>query len=519
MERSEIWHRGYEIGPSGRHDERVAGLGELGELQNMVAAPLAMGFGGACMVCNFRSQCNTKDRCRTALMPLGRLIPIASIITPATLSVGIDFPPPIFLNVPNVDFYSMNLAAPMAEYGTTGSGKGEEPGFAYFYAGPSLTVQRIADAVAAQGSILPVVAPAANSTWDLQFHGPSLHCSPVSSGFRSAVLDNILNYTFARLQGVRDGPDCGYGPGYTAWHPGKMNPNKSMMEYLPFTGTSNSSSGALNNDNPHGYPYTDMASIFLAIAPTLFSSTSAKDWSVAPTMCRGKPWYKAGLAEYHNTSTVLRCDVHNSTYHSTFSFVNGLQDVGFNSVTDVTDTPIVTVGEVDAYFNSSNQTDMALRPHACPPSLTWSPSDLSVGCLFDPLVLSTLSYQAVMHAFTDLLTGMISLGDEEDQQALITSTTQLSSTVLAEAPELTFCQSTQSHNQNAPPSIQQRAVTWDQQPFAGLLNTAAATDSTLPFQQALEQLFQNFTISLMSAPDLQYDLSCRFLFTFMGVPS
>lgn len=41
-----------------------------------------------------------------------RLLPIASIITPATLSVGIDVPPPIYMNVPNVEFSSLNLAAP-----------------------------------------------------------------------------------------------------------------------------------------------------------------------------------------------------------------------------------------------------------------------------------------------------------------------------------------------------------------------------------------------------------------------
>ncbi len=109
-----------------------------------------------------------------------------------------------------------------------------------------------------------------------------------------------------------------------------------------------------------------------------------------------------------------------------------------------------------------------------------------------------------MHAFTDLVAGVISLGDRQDLQTLITSTTQLSSTVLAEAPELAFLQSARTQNQNAPPSMQQRAAMWKQQPFTGLVNAAAATKATLPFQQALEQLFQNITISLMSAPDLQY---------------
>ena len=423
-----------------------------------------------------------------------RLLPIASIITPATLSVGSDSPPPKHTNVPNVAFSSLNLAAPMSDYATLESDGSEGPsGIIYKYAGPSHTVHRITDAVAAQGSILPVAAPSVNSTWDLDFNGPSLHCKPVNSGFRHAVLANILNYTFVRSQNTME-DDCAYGPGYIAWHPGTMRPDTPMTAYLPFNiDYLNSSSGALNNDNSYGYIYHDMASVFLAIAPTLFSSILAED-NDPPTMCRGKPGYQAGLATYYNTSTVLRCDVHNSTYHTTFSFVNGVQEVDINKVTDVTDTPMITIGNVVASLNLSNQTYMSLRPQACPPSdMNYMFND----CLFDPRVLSTLSYQAVMHAFTELVTGMISLG-------VITSTAQLSSTVLAEAPELAFLQSTRRSNQDRHPSVQQRAALWDQQPFTGLVNAAAATKATLPFQQALEQVFQNITISLMSAPDLQY---------------
>lgn len=426
-------------------------------------------------------------------------LPIASIITPATLSVGIDFPPPVLLNVPNVEFSSLNLAAPMATYGTTGSRNGAKPGFGYMYAGPSLTVQRITDAVAAQGSILPVAAPSVNSTWDLDFHGPSLHCNPVSPDFRDATFANILNYTFARSQDTMQA-NCTYGPGYMAWHPGMMTPKDPMGDLLPFNiDNLNSSRGALNNENRHGYPYRDMASIFFAIAPTLFTSTTAEGYH-PPTMCRGKPWYQAGLAKYHDTSTVLRCDVHNSTYQTTFSFVDGVQRMDFNIVTEIMDTPMITVGQVVAFLNSSNQTDLSLRPQACPPR----DSDSMSACLFAPLALVTLSCQAIMHAFADLVTGMISLGDAQDPQTLSTSTTQLSSTVLAQAPELAFLQSTQRQNQDTPPSVQQRAAMWEQKPFAGLVNAAAETKATLPFQQALEQVFQNITMSLMSAPDLQY---------------
>ena len=282
----------------------------------------------------------------------------------------------------------------MAQYGTAGGSNGA--GLSYMYAGPSLTVQRITDAVAAQGYILPVAAPAVNASWDLNFNGPSLHCNAVSSEFGQAALANILEYTFARTKGDSTrSTNCTTGPGYVAWHPGMMAPDMSMTELLPFViDYSNSSSsalsgtpgGTLNNDNEHGYPYNDMATVFLAIAPTLFSTTPAEGYS-PPTMCQGKPWYKAGLDTYYNTSMVLRCDVHNSTYDTTFSFVNGVQDVKINSVTDITDTPMITLGEVVAFLGSSDQTDLSLRPQACPPSSTTVSADSMGACLFDPTVL------------------------------------------------------------------------------------------------------------------------------------
>lgn len=47
----EARNKGHDVGPTGCHDdERIAGLGELGELQNGVATPMAMGLGGSCLV-------------------------------------------------------------------------------------------------------------------------------------------------------------------------------------------------------------------------------------------------------------------------------------------------------------------------------------------------------------------------------------------------------------------------------------------------------------------------------------
>ena len=271
-----------------------------------------------------------------------------------------------------------------------------------------------------------------------------------------------------------------------------------MTDFLPFNKHEwNSSKGPLNN---YQYILPDMASMFLVIAPTLFNTTfdEAENY-LAPTLCQGQPWYQTGLAEYHNTSTVLRCDVHNSTYHTTFSFVNGEQDVSINNVTDGTDTPMLTTMRLMANYNTSNTTDMSLQPGPCPPPMT------TFSCLYHSLVLSTLSYQAVMNSFKDLLVETIFRG-ADSKNFILTSTTQLGSTILAEAPELAFLEPTVERFQNskAITSVQQSATMWKQQPFIGLVNTAVAPKVTLPIQQALEQLFQNITISLMSAPEFQY---------------
>ncbi len=260
----------------------------------------------------------------------------------------------------------------------------------------------------------------------------------------------------------------------------------------------------LNHENGHGYPLGDMASVFLAATPKLFTSTEINLMDAA-TLCPSKPTDPAALAEYNETSTVLRCDVHKSTYRATFSFIDGVQNVDIKEVTDITDKPMITIGEVVAYFNSSDREDTTLQPQACPPAETNPNLDETHGmlmpCLLNSPVLSTLSYQAVMHAFIDLVSGKISLGDQQHMNVLSASTTRLQSTVLALAPELAFLQ---TKSQDTRQTVQQRAVMWNQKPFTGLINDAAEPHSTLPLQQALEQLFQNITVSLMSAPDIQY---------------
>lgn len=119
---------------------------------------------------------------------------------------------------------------------------------------------------------------------------------------------------------------------------------------------------------------------------------------------------------------------------------------------------MIMIGDVVAVFNSSDETDTSLQPQACPSSDN-DTDDYSFACVYDPLVMSTLSYQSVMYAFMDLIVGTISLGDEQSVWTLPTSTSQLGSTVLAEAPELAFLRSNHTLNEKTAQSLQQGAAT------------------------------------------------------------
>jgi hypothetical protein len=165
-----------------------------------------------------------------------RLIPIASIITPATLSIGIESPPLRLLDVPNVAFASLSLVAPMHSnpnngIGSTCAGDYDNPNCTptinYVYNGPSDAVTRVVTAAAAQGAIAAVDAPASNASWTLTFPGPALKCSIVDGQMRRQFENSIANFTFS-------GSNCGSGPGYLAWTP-LMSTNTDISKVLPFT--------------------------------------------------------------------------------------------------------------------------------------------------------------------------------------------------------------------------------------------------------------------------------------------
>ena len=117
-----------------------------------------------------------------------RLVPIATIITPATLSVGLASPPAQLMQVPSVAFSSLSLVTNMEAL--------QYPTYeVYTYYGPSDAVIAITRTVGALGDLLHVDPPAQNSSWTLVFPGPSLSCSEeIDTDIRHQIETNIGEY-------------------------------------------------------------------------------------------------------------------------------------------------------------------------------------------------------------------------------------------------------------------------------------------------------------------------------------
>lgn len=118
-----------------------------------------------------------------------RLIPLSALITPATLTV---VPKTILssstMSVPSVNF---SQVTPLFDYSSSvigNDGKSTDNGITPYMA-------RLVASTASSLQILPMNMAIANSTYEMEFHGPSLRCHKPSSRINEAIW-MTLNSTF-----------------------------------------------------------------------------------------------------------------------------------------------------------------------------------------------------------------------------------------------------------------------------------------------------------------------------------
>jgi hypothetical protein len=434
----------------------------------------------------FRLDTYTSNRC----------VPMASIITPATLSVksaSISPVPTSALQVPNLGFATLNFVAPIPR-GPDG----------FCFNGPSQAVQRVVAAVTARGEMLAMPAPAPNASWELDFWAPSLRCQHLAGDERGDVWANILDQW-------GEVTDYSYAPGYLAWTP-------SPESYLPFIRDGDTTK--LQSPLP-GIDYS--TSIYIATLPQffnfLFMSSNAphekgqffgKDsliytYPIAEDLCLPglQPPECYGQAAWATNATLLRCDVKNSSYSTQFDYTNGLQSI--KATTDPTkdSVPLVLQQCFDTpgmHENRSNENSKMSN--------------------FDTAASQLLSYQSIIGVFHQTLLGSISMGGygrpintssntpyQTDIRtgALATTrtpgatfNTSIGTTILMDTEDLAFVANFNGVNDTFM-SLQMQIdeAEENKSEYQGMTNKQP-TGTRGDLKSALETLFQNITISLMA---------------------
>ena len=418
-----------------------------------------------------------------------RLMPIASIITPATLSVVLalmDPPPSLLVDVPNLDFRSLSFVAAMLV------DQNAEIFDAYSYNGPSQAVLEIASAVAAQGAILPITPPSANASWSLTFYGPSLKCANISDTRRQQWSNNIGSY----LTGGVDGVNCGEPYGYLAWFPRSLSTTNSSVDDLPFvniSGTFTPDSGSIsdygNNQNMTLYLMTMPDQLQVLDDPTHTTPISCYLLDIPGD----ELW-----PQWNTDSTEIQCQLFNSTYNVDFNYINGAQDISVSTSYSEADNAITTANNVTGPFAG----DYVEFNHC----LTLSISGTE--CEFDQKVLTTLSFQAIMDAFSQNLMGTISLKGGTNESLTLNVNSSIMATSLMNTTDLEFLENyiIIQDEGTAYPDLQTELTNLNYSETQGLLNNyQEVKNQTLAL--AIEELFRNTVVSMMSSPALQPNLS------------
>ncbi|KAI9712451.1 MAG: hypothetical protein M1820_001664 [Bogoriella megaspora] len=395
----------------------------------------------------------------------------------------------------------------------------------YIYNGPSQVVKQTAIGVGAQNAILPIAPPLPNSSWTLTFNAPSLKCNPLSSVDSLAMQQNIASF-------ITRGGNCEQAATFLAWFPryivssdGWGHVKNYSQPYVPneygnYTAFSNNTAfldpqsafniGMATGGQPHD------AIMYIAVLPNM---TDIRDFSLTstPHACDLSGWDEVDqfkspgtpenpLGDVGGNITMLQCQMYNSTYQTNFSYVNEAQIVSIQLSDQDNDkaVPIVNTVRGPGIEGLGAGNCSTLNEGGSPSD----GADLGKDCDFDSSLLFQLSYQATLQAFANLLTGNITLSAEESGKNGLLDTTMVRSTSFVDTKELYYLTDYTLHAVSDPfaPDLQfalQNSTASDASGMARLPQNLPSQS----LQDAIETMFKNFTVSLMSSPNLRPNYS------------
>ncbi|KAK4541999.1 hypothetical protein LTR36_007199 [Oleoguttula mirabilis] len=380
------------------------------------------------------------------------LVMIPSVFTPATLSVQSAPPTPFpshMVSVPQFDFVNFNF---VDMYYNMEINNGHN----YYYDGPSQLVQRVSGASATLGEILPITPPALNSSWTLEFWGPSLRCGHVAGQERDSILDN---YGAGFIGYSND--SCTAPLPYYSW----VSQGIGLPNILPFTEFNGSW-------YPTGYPSPNGTAQPLLLL--IDDGTSLMDdigiCSKAYIDARG------GWPGVFGNVTLIQCELFNSSYTAHFNYTNGIQNITALKTNASQDTVVVPQPETYLPYGPFETWTNA----TCPPGKPGISDDAD--CI-NKTNFQQLSYTGIADAFNNLIVGAGS------PAAVTGSDIALDQTVLMYTNEMDFMYYDDTDGERTPPIIGTQCT-----PLRRSLG---------PLAPAMERLFENITISVLSNPYLQ----------------
>jgi hypothetical protein len=406
------------------------------------------GLGPYLLVC-FAYPIDQVEKGGSLLILRVRLLPAAALLTSATLNIQVGLSADsAMMRVPMIDFKSLNFA------NIPGSEMNMEGNFAY--SNPQIFVQQVVTATTSAGQILNITAPFSNSSWNLDFYGPALSCGPAEAILRQKITNQVLATIVPSGESENE---CGGGGllnyGYLSWTPGSGD-NASLPFDYSISGIKESYT---LRSTTLGLVNSSLTLFFMAISRMINSD----DLLVC---CENTTCWQ-DYKDFVTSAPIICCTAYNASYTSRFNYPNGVQSVDI-AVKEA-------LNEVGFLSNVTLWTQ------------AWDRTTFSVA-------LESFAYQAVIDAFGKMVVGSI-LSDENGYNG---NTTNIGATNLVNTKELGFLKALGSYTQE--PTLQSYL------PSTGLwirTSKVPQIDDTIGLAQAIEEMFQNCTVSLMSSPMLQ----------------
>ncbi len=247
-----------------------------------------------------------------------RCIPIASLITPATLSVKSVMQ--VGSQMANVSTLQIAQAGQYFNFAYTVPYQGQASQNVKVHSTPRTILDRLAVATATTGLILSVPAPFINATYQQDFYGPYVQCQTANS-----TIAHQVDMAAERAEMALDPSIQEVSNEYFAFVPALVNISGLSLESGVQVANLSDVNGALNASN-------QLWMKFLRYPP---------DVTILNITDKAYPYY-------------LSCELYNASYQVNFSWVNGIQSISLPEPEVVDVVPYPTYGSsVTAYEESS----------------------------------------------------------------------------------------------------------------------------------------------------------------------